>query len=672
MNAEHAPQEQNVTPDFRVDRSAIPGPGLRPWVPVVAAALLAACGGGGSSDTSTTPPPPTTGNTVPPSSGPGDVESFFPNSVGNTWFYDSVTTPPVGTPSSSMDKIAVTGEKAILGQMASIFQDTSIVDPTAPAAPTESYYFKNAGGVAYMGSNDPADTISPSFAPYIEALYPLAPPATVANFGKSGLNIGDVDGDGVSDSADMTLTAKEVDFEALNTAVGNLPRTLRTTETLDGTITLSSNQTKVPFTSLTTTWTAPGIGVVKRTLSVTVQGKTQLESVDLRGYVVDGAAAGLTTPSMVAANLDPGDSDFYTPGPPAVAGDGTNFLVLGNSTAGLQGTFIDNQANVVRSLNFGSGAGYAGVAFDGTNYLVAMNTLTLTVHRVTPAGVDLDAPNGISVATGLTAGEYPAAASGTSNTLIVYTKFDLNNTNQHLLYGMLVDQNGQPLPSGEIQIAVDNTTHLYPQVSFDGTNFLVVWQQQPGSGSDPSTCDIYAARVSPSGAVLDSPAFPVSSSAGGQFSPVVAFDGTNYFVAWTDDRNDDPNSGLFDIYGARVAPNGEVLDPAGLVIDAGGTQHRSYQSIAFTGSEYLVAWADVGYSNTGATGIRLARMKPDGTVTSASGGMMASGPLPAATVSEYVFPVMAATSKTASLVWLNNTQTAGTQKNLLAVMAYGF
>ena len=622
-------------------------------------ALFTACGGGGDDSSSTS-----FGHTTPPDSGPGDAELFFPNSTGDVWYYDSVTTPVSGPPSHSMEMIAVTGQQTILGQAASVFQDTVLEDPEAPLS-TQEYHSKNSGGVAFMGDNDPGDTVSQKFAPYVEALFPVSP-ATVASFGQNGVNLGtDLDGDGRPDTANLTLTAKVVDFEPLDTAIGSLQRTVKATESLDGTIILSSNNTSVPFTSLTTTWSAPGIGVVKRTLSVTVQGQTQQQEFDIRGYSAEGTAKGLTTPIVIASNLTAGSA--FSPGPPMVASDGVHFLTIqGSAMLGLQGMLLDGNAKLIGTVNLGvGGEAGAGVSFDGTNYVVVINNNgALTLHRVTPAGADLDAPNGISLGAATTPGGNPAVASGNGTTLIAYDVFD-STSSQHLMYGLLVDHTGQVLPVGQIGIAVDDATHLFPRAGFDGTNYLVVWQQSPNGAEIAAQCHINAARVSPAGSVLDVPSISVSSATGGQFSPVVAFDGTNYFVAWSDLRNvQDPNSGFFDIYGARVSPGGQVLDGSGLAVDAGGSQRRTYQTLAYTGSDYLIAWTDLGYAISGSVGIRLARMNPDGTVTSAAGGIPVSGP--PVSDAEYLYPVLTSGSQTAALLWIDTA--AG--EDLLAVTGY--
>src|SRR5213596_81702 len=49
-----------------------------------------------------------------------------------------------------------------------------------------------------------------------------------------------------------------------------------------------------------------------------------------------------------------------------------------------------------------------------------------------------------------------------------------------------------------------------------------------------------------------------------QLKPSIAFDGTNYLVVWQDGRFYSSNG--YEIYGARVSQDGNVLDPAGIAI----------------------------------------------------------------------------------------------------------
>lgn len=96
-------------------------------------------------------------------------------------------------------------------------------------------------------------------------------------------------------------------------------------------------------------------------------------------------------------------------------------------------------------------------------------------------------------------------------------------------------------------------------MAFDGANFLVVWQDFR-SGKQ---YDVYAARVSPKGKVLDPGGFPVAAGACNQGRPGVAFAGGRYLVVWMDARR----YPVYGVFAARVTPAGEVLDPQGIALD---------------------------------------------------------------------------------------------------------
>src|SRR5512141_235878 len=93
-------------------------------------------------------------------------------------------------------------------------------------------------------------------------------------------------------------------------------------------------------------------------------------------------------------------------------------------------------------------------------------------------------------------------------------------------------------------------------VAYDGTNYLVAWSESRGATTGS---DIVAVLVAPTGALVGSP-FVVSGAAGDQLQPSVAFDGTRYLVVWLDQRV----GGDKEIYGARVSTSGQVLDPSGV------------------------------------------------------------------------------------------------------------
>ena len=96
-----------------------------------------------------------------------------------------------------------------------------------------------------------------------------------------------------------------------------------------------------------------------------------------------------------------------------------------------------------------------------------------------------------------------------------------------------------------------------PKIAFDGANYLVVWREDRGNQYG----DVYASRVAPDGTALDPHGIPIATARASELNPAVAFDGTNYLVTWTASSFPDG-----DLYGARVSPSGEVLDPGGFPI----------------------------------------------------------------------------------------------------------
>jgi hypothetical protein len=153
------------------------------------------------------------------------------------------------------------------------------------------------------------------------------------------------------------------------------------------------------------------------------------------------------------------------------------------------------------------------------------------------------------------------------------------------------------------------------KVASDGADYLVVWSEG---------WSIRAARVNSSGIVLDPGGFLIASNSKGDGDPAVAFDGTNYLVVWADAR-----FGCCSVYGTRVTRSGAVLDPDGIPIATRGRE-QTRPSVAFTGKNYLVAWAD-NRSDLTSTDIYGARVTPAGRVLDPRGFVISTARPPPAT-----------------------------------------
>src|SRR5262245_29256839 len=103
-----------------------------------------------------------------------------------------------------------------------------------------------------------------------------------------------------------------------------------------------------------------------------------------------------------------------------------------------------------------------------------------------------------------------------------------------------------------------------PSVAANGNGYFVVWADKRTYSS--TEYDIYGARVTSTGEVLDPAGIPICTDPGRQTSPRVAFDGEKYLVVWEDDRESTSAVQLYQIYGARVSGAGAVLNQNGFRI----------------------------------------------------------------------------------------------------------
>jgi hypothetical protein len=148
-------------------------------------------------------------------------------------------------------------------------------------------------------------------------------------------------------------------------------------------------------------------------------------------------------------------------------------------------------------------------------------------------------------------------------------------------------------------------------VAFDGTNYLVVWQQSRGAGDLGS--DIWAVRVTPSGTVLDPTGIAIAVTDDLEGEPAVAYGDGTFLVVWTSG-----GARPSEVVSARVSSAGVVLDPDGIrmgqVDGAPGGP-----TVAFGGGTFLVVWPGTG--PTGQLQTLAATVAPSGDV----GGVVGFG-----------------------------------------------
>src|SRR5262249_44017090 len=154
------------------------------------------------------------------------------------------------------------------------------------------------------------------------------------------------------------------------------------------------------------------------------------------------------------------------------------------------------------------------------------------------------------------------------------------------IYASRMDADGGVLEDAGLAVSRAAPSQASPAVAFDGENFLVVWEEDRSGETD-----IYGARVTASGSLLDGEGFAVTTAHSSQFTPAAAWDGSVFLVVWEDDRCGSPDCA--DLYGARVSRSGTVLDPDGIPISTATSAQFAPALAAREGGGFLVVWLDL-------------------------------------------------------------------------------
>ena len=257
---------------------------------------------------------------------------------------------------------------------------------------------------------------------------------------------------------------------------------------------------------------------------------------------------------------------------PSVAFNGTNFFVVwerserdqfGNNVFKVFGRLVSPAGAPLNQPFFVMNGTTPDVAaLDGTFLVVGIQPIGSQMRyvqsvRVSAAGAVLGTP--ATVLTGYNFG--PRVARLGARWLIVWEYRSRHEASTSWIYGAFVDPYGTPaagfqVAASDSPFGAGNSYDHAPHLAVSGSEALIVW-----SDNDTNLNNIKGRLINANGTLLGSHyGFVISGAAGSQFSPAVSWDGQQYFVAWLDQRKEQyPEQPRGDIYAARVAPNGAVL-----------------------------------------------------------------------------------------------------------------
>lgn len=163
-----------------------------------------------------------------------------------------------------------------------------------------------------------------------------------------------------------------------------------------------------------------------------------------------------------------------------------------------------------------------------------------------------------------------------------------NSWNWGSVAGQLLNAQGAPGAQFELSPPVGGDNFGPLDIATSGAELLCVWQ----NGGDLFFVDrsLIARRVDLAGAVLDPAPFAVSAPGGAEeFFPDLTWDGNNYVCAYQRLSSGAAHS---DVFAVRIAPSGAVLDTQGVAVDAGAESQAQPSAVSVGVGRTLIASAN--------------------------------------------------------------------------------
>lgn len=277
------------------------------------------------------------------------------------------------------------------------------------------------------------------------------------------------------------------------------------------------------------------------------------------------------TPSPVLLASGPSNAG---PGTPSVGWNGSVYLATWSDPTGLVAQRLAQDGSLVDPAPFAVTAGFGPteVSAVGGDFLIVgrrfgfniqiINTIAARVRGSDGAVLD---PSGLIVG-----GSYSIANSVTtfgSRWLVVFRANVTHDNPIGATYGNFVNTDGTfgtVFQISNTSSSAGGNSIFEVAAASDGNKALVLQSAEVSSGSET---DLVAVLVNPDG--THGAEINLTPWIGNQYAPRVAFDGTDYIVVFNDQKNRfapftlDQLDARGDLFGMRVATDGTAIDPQG-------------------------------------------------------------------------------------------------------------
>jgi PKD repeat protein len=253
-------------------------------------------------------------------------------------------------------------------------------------------------------------------------------------------------------------------------------------------------------------------------------------------------------------------------GTPHVGFDGTRYLVVWSDDGQTYGKRVLPDGNLIDATPLSiMDSESPDVAGHNGSFLVVGTRPTIGAHFVHPFSMRVDGGTGATLDPGpVILGQYyarfPRVIAFGGRWLATWQRNISHDNPNSSAWAAFVEPDGTTL--GEFNYGSGGGT---PDVATSGDRALFVSRSfSPGSGHN----DVYGRLMLANGTLVGD-AFPISAapSPTREFDPAVTWNGTEFVIAWTDERSEviyfDART---EVFAARVLPDGTVVDPAGFAI----------------------------------------------------------------------------------------------------------